>query len=328
MGATTTEAIVLRQPGGPEALMLEQVELPAPQPGELLLRHTAVGVNFHDCYVRSGLYKTLALPGTPGVEACGVVEAVGEGVDGFAPGDRVAYATQRYGAYARRRCLPADEAVKLPDGIGDRLAASLMVKGLTAAVLLHEVHRVGPGTVVVVHAAAGGVGRLLGQWAAHLRAQVIGTVGSERKQAIATANGCRHVVNYASADFATEVMRLTGGRGAEVVYDSVGRDTFLRSLQCLAPRGHLVNFGQSSGPVEPFAPALLSAGSYSVTRPVLFHYIAGRARLAACAGLVFDAVARGIIRVDDIVTYPLANAAEAHRDLEARRLTGSPVLLP
>jgi NADPH2:quinone reductase len=324
----TTNSIVLRRAGGPEVLQLEEVPLRAPGFGELLLRQTAIGVNFHDCYVRSGLYKTLPLPGTPGLEACGVVEAVGDGVMGFAAGDRVAYVTERYGAYAQRRCVAASLALKVPDAVSDRTAASLMVKGLTAAVLLHHVHKVAPGCVIVVHAAAGSVGKLLGQWAAHLGAVVIGTVGSEAKEAIAVANGCRYVINNAHADFADEVKRLTKGRGADIVYDSVGRDTFARSLQSLAPLGHLVNFGQSSGLVEPFAPAQLSVGSYTVTRPMLFHYVADRMRLERCASLVFDALERGIIRVDTVSTYPLAEASRAHRDLEERRMVGSPVLLP
>jgi NADPH2:quinone reductase len=324
----TTSAIGLRRAGGPEMLQLEQVPLRAPGRGELLLRQTAIGVNFHDCYVRSGLYQTLPLPGTPGLEACGVVEAVGDGVTEFATGDRVAYVTGQYGAYAQRRCLAASLAVKVPDAVSDQAAASLMVKGLTAAVLLDQVHKVAPGCVIVVHAAAGGVGKLLSQWAAHLGAVVIGTVGSEAKEAIAAANGCKHVVNYARADFADAVRRLTDGRGADVVYDSVGKDTFARSLQCLAPLGHLVNFGQSSGPVEPFAPSQLSVGSYTVTRPMLFHYIPDRVRLERCASLVFDALARGVIRVETVSTYPLAEASSAHRDLEERRMAGSPVLLP
>lgn len=325
---STTSAIVLRETGGPDVLQLEQVPLRAPGLGELLLRQTAIGVNFHDCYVRSGLYRTLPLPGTPGLEACGVVEAVGDGVAGFAVGDRVAYVTEQYGAYAQRRCLAASLAVKVPDAVSDHTAASLTLKGLTAAVLLHQVHQVEPGCVIVVHAAAGGVGRLLCQWAAHLGAVVIGTVGSEAKEAVAAANGCRHVVNYARTDFADAVKHLTEGRGADVVYDSVGKDTFDRSLQSLAPLGHLVNFGQSSGPVEPFAPSQLSVGSYTVTRPILFHYISDRARLEQCASLVFDALARGILRVDTVSTYPLAEASRAHRDLEERRMAGLPVLVP
>jgi len=325
---STTSAIVLREAGGPEVLQLEQLPLRPPGFGELLLRQTAIGVNFHDCYVRSGLYRTLPLPGTPGLEACGVVEAVGDGVTGFTAGDRVAYATEQYGAYAQMRCLAASLAVKVPDAVTDQAAASLMVKGLTAAVLLHQVHRVTSRCVIVVHAAAGGVGKLLSQWSAHLGAVVIGTVGSEAKEAVAAANGCRHVINYAHADFADEVKRLTDGRGADVVYDSVGKDTFTRSLQSLAPLGHLVNFGQSSGPVEPFTPSQLSVGSYTVTRPMLFHYIADRMRLERCASLVFDALAHGTIRVDAVSTYPLAEASRAHRDLEERRMAGSPVLQP
>lgn len=323
-----SNAIVLRRFGSYEELQLESVAVGDPAFGELRLRQTAVGVNFHDCYVRSGLYKTLTLPGIPGVEACGVVEAIGEGVQGFAPGDRVAYVTSEYGAYARHRCLPAARAVKVPDSISDSVAASVMVKGLTAAVLLHDVHAIRSGDTILVHAAAGGVGKLVCQWAAHMGAEVIGTAGSEEKLAIARANGCRHAINYTTSDFVHEVKRLTGGAGVAVVYDSVGKDTFSRSMQCLAPMGHLVNFGQSSGPVEPFAPSLLAAGSFSVTRPILFHYISNPERLLHCANLMFDALSRKIIRVDSITDYPLADAARAHEDLEARRMTGSPVLRP
>ena len=310
-------------------LQLEQLPLRPPGFGELLLRQTAIGVNFHDCYVRSGLYRTLPLPGTPGLEACGVVEAVGDGVTGFTAGDRVAYATEQYGAYAQMRCLAASLAVKVPDAVTDQAAASLMVKGLTAAVLLHQVHRVTSGCVIVVHAAAGGVGKLLSQWSAHLGAVVIGTVGSEAKEAVAAANGCRHVINYAHADFADEVKRLTDGRGADVVYDSVGKDTFTRSLDCLRPFGMLVSFGQSSGAVPPFDLLTLSAkGSLYVTRPTINTYVADRARYIAMADELFAVVASGAVQIDVRQRYPLAEAARAHADLEARRTTGASVLLP
>jgi NADPH2:quinone reductase len=323
-----TKAIVLRHFGGYDELKPEVVLVNGPGPGELLLRQTAVGVNFHDCYVRSGLYKTLELPGIPGVEACGVVEALGEGVEGFVPGDRVAYVTSKYGAYAQHRCLSAELAVKVPNSVTDAVAAALMVKGLTTAVLLHDVCSIRSGDIILVHAAAGGVGSLLCQWASHIGAEVIGTVGSEAKLEVAKANGCKHAINYTSSDFVKEVKRITSGVGVTVVYDSVGKDTFNRSLQCLAPMGHLVNFGQSSGPVDPFAPSLLAHGSLSVTRPILFHYISNPARLLHNANLLFDALSRSIIRIQSITEYSLDDAGHAHEDLESRRMIGLPVLRP
>ena len=323
-----SKAVILRNYGGYNALKSEPITVSYPGTGELLLRQTAVGVNFHDCYVRSGLYRTLALPGIPGVEACGVVEAVGEGVEGFTTGDRVAYVTAHYGGYAQHRCLSAALAVKVPDSVSDIVAAALMVKGLTAAVLLHDVHTIRPGDTILVHAAAGGVGSLLCQWASHIGAEVIATAGSEEKLELAKLNGCNHTINYTKSDFVNEVKRITGGAGVAVVYDSVGKDTFNRSLQCLKPMGHLVNFGQSSGPVDPFAPSLLALGSLSVTRPILFHYISNRVRLLHYANLLFDALSQNIIRIQSISEYPLDDAAHAHEVLEGRRMIGSPVLRP
>ncbi|MEQ9122190.1 MAG: quinone oxidoreductase, partial [Alphaproteobacteria bacterium] len=242
------DAIVMRTPGGPEVLRLEQVEVGAPGPGQVRLEQTAIGVNFHDCYVRSGLYRTLALPGVPGLEAAGVVTDIGAGVAVFAPGDRVTYFTSGYGGYANARTIDASLLVKVPDGVDDRMAAAVLLKGLTVRMLIADVHPIGPGMTILVHAAAGGVGLLLCQWAARLGARVIGTAGSAEKAALARAAGCDAVVLYREEDFVARVMALTDGRGVEVAYDSVGRDTFTGSLDCLAERGHLVNFGQASGP--------------------------------------------------------------------------------
>ncbi|HEX4893060.1 MAG TPA: quinone oxidoreductase, partial [Hyphomicrobiaceae bacterium] len=246
------KAILLRETGGPEVLRLEDVDVRAPGAGEVRLRQTAVGVNFHDCYVRSGLYKTLKLPGIPGLEAAGTIEAVGPEVANFRAGDRVAYFTAAYGGYASERIIRAGELVRLPDAIDDRTAAAIMVKGLTAHMLVHLVYQIRPGNRILVHAAAGGVGTLLCQWASKLGAEVIGTVGSPEKGEIARRAGCRHVILYRSENFVERVKEITGGKGVDVAYDSVGRDTFLGSLNCLARLGHLVNFGQSSGPVAPF----------------------------------------------------------------------------
>lgn len=319
---------MLRDFGGPEVLRLESVEVPAPGPGELRIRQTAVGVNFHDCYVRSGLYRTLPLPGAPGIEAAGIVEAVGPDVTGFAPGDRIGYVTGAYGAYASHRVLPAAIALRLPDGMDDRLAASVLLKGLTAEMLLRQVHRVEAGQTILVHAAAGGVGRILCQWAAHLGATVIGTAGSAAKAEVARASGCAHVVLYREQDFVAEVKRITGGRGVDAAYDSVGRDTFDGSLECLAMRGHLVNFGQASGPVPPFQVQRLAAKSNSLTRPILFHYIAERAALERMAAALFAVLGSGAVRAEPGATLPLAEAPRAHHLLESRQAEAPLVLLP
>jgi NADPH:quinone reductase len=320
------EAIILREAGGPDALRMEQVEVRAPEPGEVRLRQRAIGVNFHDCYVRSGLYRTLKLPGIPGLEASGTVEEVGGGVEGFKPGDRVAYFTSAYGGYASERLIDARHLVKVPASISDQVAAAIMVKGLTAQVLVQQVHRIGPGMTVLVHAAAGGVGQLLCQWASHLGARVIGTAGSKEKAAIARRAGCEAVILYREEDLVARVRELTEGRGVDVAYDSVGKDTFYGSMDCLAELGHLVNFGQSSGPVEPMPIAMLSKGSYSVTRPMLFHYARGRARLDAMAAALFHAIAAGVLKVEQPLLLPLGEAAEAHRALEGRQTSGAVVL--
>lgn len=321
-------AIVLREHGGPEVLRSERVEVGRPGPGEVRVRQTAIGVNFHDCYVRSGLYKTLALPGVPGIEAAGVVEEIGPGVSGVAGGDRIAYATGQYGAYASERLLPAALALCLPPGIGETVAATVLLKGLTAEMLTREVHPLEAGDVILVHAAAGGVGRLLCRRAQQLGATVIGTVGSEAKADLARAAGCAHTILYRQEDFVARVKELTGGRGVDVAYDSVGRDTFDGSLDCLAVRGHLVNFGQASGSVAPFEVSRLAARSTTLSRPILFHYIAQRGALEALAASVFDSVLSGVFDTEAGQAFPLADAAAAHRALEARQADGPLLLMP
>jgi NADPH2:quinone reductase len=323
-----THAIRIHQPGGPEVMVWEEVEVPAPGPGQVLLRHTAVGLNFIDVYHRTGLYPA-PLPFTPGLEGAGVIEAVGEGVAEFQPGDRVAYANPPLGAYAQARVMPADRLVKLPGSIGDRTAAAMMLQGMTAQYLLRRTYRVQPGDTILIHAAAGGVGLLVCQWARHLGATVIGTVGSGEKAALARAHGCDHPILYKSEDFVARVREITNGEGVPVVYDSVGADTFLKSLDCLRPLGMMVSFGQSSGKVEPFDTGLLAAkGSLFLTRPSLMAYTARRSDLVASAAELFDVVARGAVKVEINQTYPLKDAAQAHRDLEGRRTTGSTLLLP
>jgi NADPH2:quinone reductase len=321
-------AIVVERHGGPEQLRWTRVEAPPPGPGEARLRHTAVGVNYIDIYVRAGLYPLLEPPGTPGMEAAGEVVDVGDGVIGILPGDRVAYACPPVGAYAEYRTLHADQLVILPDAIDDETAAALMLKGMTAECLLRRVRRVRRGDTVVVHAAAGGTGLLLCQWARALGATVIGTVGGPDKARLAREHGCEYPIVYTQDDFVARVREITAGRGADMVYDGVGAATVQRSLEALAVRGHLVSYGQASGPVPPFDPAALSAKSATVTRPVLFHYTADPAELRASARAVFEMVARGALRVAVNQRYPLSEAGQAHRDLEARRTTGATVLLP
>ena len=321
-------AMIMHEAGGPQVLRPETVTVGEPGPGQVRLRQTAIGVNFHDIYVRSGLYQTLALPGIPGLEAAGVVDAVGEGVTAFAAGDRVAYTSGNYGAYADQRLIDAGRLVRLPDDIDDVLVAGMMVRGLTARILLTDVFPVREGSVILVQAAAGGVGQLLCQWARHLGATVIGTVGSQDKAERARRHGCHHVILYREQNVVDTVKHLTGGRGVDVAYDSVGQDTFYDSLACLAPRGHLVNFGQSSGPVEPLAMPRLAAGSFTVVRPMLGHYTADPADRDAAADAFFQALRDGILTPDDPVRYALQDVGQAHDDMEARRTHGAVVLMP
>lgn len=319
-------AIVIQSHGGPEVLQPREVAVGAPGAGELRLRQTFLGVNFHDVYVRSGEYRTLTLPGIPGIEGVGVVERVGAGVQGFSVGDRVGYITRSYGCYASHRLLPARIALKLPDAVDDRTAAALLLKGLTVQMLVHQVHRIRAGESVLVHAAAGGVGRLLVQWASHLGARVIGTVGAQEKVEIARSAGCSEVILYREENVAERVKALTDGRGVDVVYDGVGRDSFEGSLASLALCSHLVNFGQSSGPVPPIAPSALQARSTTLSRPGVFHYCMERPRLEEMAASLFDALARGWITVDAPIEYALDDAAQAHLRLQSRTAT-QPIVL-
>jgi NADPH2:quinone reductase len=322
-----TKAIVVRSLGGAEVLKLEDVPLGPPGPGEVQIRQAAVGLNFIDVYFRTGLYKT-ELPFVPGKEGAGTVTALGEGVKDFAVGDRVAYASAD-GAYAAERNIAVRHLVKVPEGISLETAAAMMLKGMTAQYLLLQTYKVGPGSVILFHAAAGGVGLIAGQWAKALGATVIGTAGSKAKIDLALANGYDHVIDYGKEDFAARVRELTDGAGVDVVYDSVGKDTFPKSLDCLKPRGLFVSFGNASGPVEAFSLGLLSQkGSLYATRPTLFAYIATRAALDACANSLFDVVQSNKVRINIHQTYPLADAGRAHTDLEARRTSGTTLLIP
>jgi NADPH2:quinone reductase len=319
------KAIRVQQHGGPEVLRWEDAPAAHPGPGQVRLRHRFVGLNFIDVYHRTGLYP-LPLPLTPGVEGAGVVLEVGPGVTELAAGDRVAYAGAP-GAYAEERLMPADRLVKLPAGIDERTAASMMLKGMTAQYLLRQTIRIAAGDTILLHAAAGGVGLIAGQWAKHIGATVIGTAGSEEKAALARANGCDHVIIYTRESFVDRVKELTGGRGVRAVFDSVGKQTFGGSLDCLAPRGMMVLFGQSSGTVPPFDPMLLaSKGSLYVTRPTLYAYTSSRADLLATASDLFEVVAKGAVKITTGGSFPLSAAADAHRALEARATTGSTVL--
>jgi NADPH2:quinone reductase len=327
MPDTFTRAIRIHRFGGPEVLQWEDVPLPPPAPGEVTIRQTAIGLNFIDTYHRSGLYP-LTLPAVLGTEAAGVVEALAPGVSGFAIGDRVAYTGLPPGAYAAHRNWPADRLVKLPPGITDEVAASVMLKGLTAWYLLRRSYRVQPGDTLLLYAAAGGTGTLLSEWAAALGARVIGVAGSAAKAALAREHGCAATVLSDDPDFVKKVRDLSGG-GVAVAYDSVGRDTFFQSLDCLRRHGTMVSFGNASGPVEPFSPVeLAKRGSLHLTRPSLFDFIATRADLEAGTGELFDVIGRGAVRIAIGQRYPLRDVARAHQDLEARRTTGATILQP
>ena len=323
-----THAIRIYQTGGPDVLRWEEIIVAAPAAGEATVRHHAVGLNFIDTYHRTGLYP-LPLPSGIGLEGAGVVEAVGEGVSEVKVGDRVAYAGGPLGAYAEVRNIPAHRLLKLPESISFDTAAAMMLQGLTAAYLLRKTYRVQPGDAVLIHAAAGGVGLIACQWAKALGATVIGTVGSAAKGELAKAHGCDHVINYSSENFTQRVREITGGEGVPVVYDGVGKDTFMGSLDCLRPLGMMVTYGNASGPVPPLDLILLSQkGSLFITRPTLMNYTAKRADLEALGAELFEAVGSGKVRIEVNQTYPLAEAAQAHRDLEARKTTGSTILLP
>lgn len=322
------KAIRIHQTGGPEVMKWEDVDVPAPGPGEAQIRHTAVGLNYIDTYHRSGLYP-MQLPVVIGSEGAGVVTAVGPGVSEVKVGDRVAYGNAPIGSYSELRNIPAGRLVKVPDGISDQQAASMMLKGMTAQYLVRRTYPVKKGDTILVHAAAGGVGLILVQWGKALGATIIGTVGSAEKAKIAKDHGADHVINYREQKFAEEVRKITGGKGVPVVYDGVGKDTFDGSLDCLAPRGFMVSYGNASGAVPPVNLLVLSQkGSLYVTRPTLATHVASREDLVATANELFDVVKSGKVRIEINQTYPLRDAVRAHQDLEGRRTTGSTVLLP
>lgn len=323
-----TKAVRFHKTGGPDVLVYEDVPVGEPGQGQARVKHAAIGLNFIDTYHRSGLYP-LQLPSGLGLEGAGVVEAVGPGVTHVKAGDRVAYAGGPPGAYSESRVMPADKLVKVPAGISDQQAAAMMLKGLTVWYLIRRTYRVERGETVLLHAAAGGVGLIACQWLKSLGVSVIGTVGSDEKAKIAKAHGCDHTIIYTRENFVERVKQITGGRKVPVVFDSVGKDTFMGSLDCLMPRGLLCIFGNGSGPVPPFDLGMLAAkGSLYVTRPTLMTYTAQREDLEAGARELFDVVKSGKVRIEINQTYKLADAAQAHRDLEGRKTTGSTVLLP
>jgi NADPH2:quinone reductase len=324
-----SKAIVMNQTGGPDVLQWVEFDPGPPGKSEALIRQEAVGLNFIDVYHRTGLYPLPTMPAIPGMEGAGVVEAVGEEVTEVAAGDRVAYAGLPPGAYAQCRNMPADRLIRLPEKITAEQAAAMMLQGMTARYLLYGCYPVKRGDVILIHAAAGGVGSIVCQWARHLGATVIGTVGTEEKAALARANGCDHPVNYSRENFVERVREITAGKGVHVVYDSVGQATFMQSLDCLRPRGTMVSFGQASGPVQPLDIGLLSAkGALFLTRPTLMTYTAKREDLVAHSDDLFDVVLKGKVSIEIRQRYPLADAARAHRDLEARKTTGSTILIP
>lgn len=322
------KAIRFSKTGGPEVLVLEDVQVGDPGPGQARVRNHAAGLNYLDTYQRSGMYK-IELPSGLGQEGAGVVEAVGSGVTNVKAGDRVAYASAPVGAYSDVRLMPAERLVKLPEAISFEQGAAMMLKGMTAEYLLRRVYKVKPGDTIVFHAAAGGVGLIACQWAKALGATVIGTVGSDEKAALAKAHGCDHPIVYTRENFTARVKEITGGKGVPVVYDSVAKDTFMGSLDCLQPFGLLAVFGASSGPVPPFDINLLQQkGSLFLTRPTLVTYNAKTEALAESAKALFDVVTSGKVKIEVNQRYPLKDAAQAHRDLEARKTTGSTILIP
>lgn len=315
--------------GGPEVMRWEEVQVGNPGPGQVLLRNTAVALNYRDIYVRSGMHALPSFPSGIGIESAGVIEAIGPGVTGLAGGQRVACVAGPDTAYAEARLVPAARVVPLPDGIDERTAAAMMIRGMTARYLLRETYVVRPGDAILIHAAAGGVGLIMCQWAKHLGATVIGTVGSPEKAEVAREHGCDHPIVYTAEDFVERVRAITGGAGVPVVYDSVGRSTFEGSLKCLRARGLLVSFGESSGEPDPVPPRLLGQlGSIYLTHPSLGDYTATRAALLATANDLFEVVLGGKVRISINQVYDLKDAPSAHRDLEARKTTGSAVLIP
>ena len=323
-----TKAIRFHQTGGPDVLSWDDVDVADPGPGEIRVRHTVIGLNYIDTYHRSGLYP-LPLPSGVGMEGAGVIEAVGSGVSDLAEGDRVAYAAGPPGSYAEARNIEAAKVVKVPDGVDDKTAAAMMLKGLTAQYLIRQIHKVQSGDIILIHAAAGGVGLIVCQWAKSLGATVIGTVGSDAKAELARANGCDHPIIYTRDDFVTKVNEITGGAKLPVVYDSIGADTFAGSLDCLRPRGIMVSFGQASGPIPPVDLGIFAQkGSLYFTRPTLFNYADTPERLRAMSEDLFSVVASGAVKISIDQTFALSDARAAHEALEGRRTTGSTILLP
>ncbi len=324
-----SKAVRIHAPGGAENLRYDDVEVGDPGPGEIRIRQTAIGLNYIDVYHRTGLYPLGDLPHAIGMEAAGVVDALGDGVGGLSEGDRIAYAAPPVGAYAEVRLMPADRVVVLPDAISDETGAAMMLQGMTVEYLIRRTYPVKAGETVLLHAAAGGIGLIACQWLKHLGATVIGTVGSPEKAELARAHGCDHPINYREESFVERVKEITGGRGVPVVYDSIGKDTWDDSLDCLQPLGLMVTFGNASGPVPPVNLGILGQkGSLYVTRPTLMTYTAKREDLEASAKALFDVVLSGAVKIEVHQTYPLAEAAQAHRDLEGRKTTGSTILLP
>ena len=328
MSVTKVKAIRMSQNGGPEVMQLVDVELGEPGPGEALVRHHAIGVNYIDVYFRTGLYPQ-PLPAGVGMEGAGIVEKVGPGVTHVKPGDRVAYSGRPPGAYSQDRIMPAEILVVLPDELSFAQGAAMLLQGLTVQYLLNDTYKVKKGDTVLFHAAAGGVGLFACQWLKAIGATMIGTVGSPEKAALAKAHGCDHTILYRDEDFVEKVKEITGGKGVPVVYDSIGKDTFMKSLDCLSPRGMMVTFGYASGPVPPLDLSILGGkGSLKVTRPTLMTYVHNRSLLEPMAADLFQMVISGKIKIEINQRYPLADAAQAHRDLEGRNTTGSTILIP
>jgi len=323
-----TKAIRMHEHGGPDVLKWEDIDVPAPGPGEVRIKQTAVGLNFVDTYHRTNqMGHKVSFPMILGVQGAGVVEELGDGVEGLEKGQRVNY-TGLMGAYAEARVVPANRLIALPDDISDELAAASFLRGLTAWYLLNRLHKIVPGETILVHAAAGGVGQIICQWAKALGATIIGTVGSDEKAKLVKGLGCDHAIVYTREDFVERVMDITGGEGVPVAYDSVGKDTFLGSLDCLRVMGHAINFGTASGQVEPFPLQRLHSKSLTVTRPTLGTYVASREDLKTASDAVFGVLRDGTVKIDITATYPLSKTADAHRDIESRKTTGAMVLLP
>ncbi|HXW83452.1 MAG TPA: quinone oxidoreductase [Candidatus Binataceae bacterium] len=323
-----TNAIVVSRTGGPEVLEFKETTLADPKPGEVLIRQHAIGLNYIDIYLRTGVYPA-PLPFTPGGEGAGIIEAVGAGINEFKVGDRVGYCAGPLGSYSEARLMPAASLIKLPNGITEEVAAAALLKGLTAQYLIFSTYQVKPSDTILVHAAAGGVGLILCQWAKHLGATVIGTVGSEAKAKLAAAHGCAHVIDYSREDFVARVKEITRGAGLPVVYDSVGQATFMKSLDCLQPRGLMVSYGQASGMVPPFSVNTLTPkGSLYLTRPSLQHYVLTREALLERTASLFGAITSGVVKCEAARRFKLRDAAEAHRALASRETTGSSVLIP